>query len=38
MELSRPLPRLENKRSLLKGTVQGIASKIMSRTKRADSK
>lgn len=31
MELSRPLPRLENKRSLLKGTVQGIASKIMSR-------
>jgi len=38
MELSRPLPRLENKRSLLKGTVQGIASKIMSRTKRAESK
>jgi len=31
MELSRPLPRLENKRSLLKDTVQGIASKIMSR-------
>ena len=31
MELSRPLPRLENKRSLLKGTVQGIASKIMTR-------
>ncbi|TMO24091.1 TIGR01620 family protein [Pseudoalteromonas sp. S4741] len=38
MELSRPLPRLENKRSLLKGTVQGIVSKIMSRTKRAESK
>lgn len=38
MELSRPLPRLENKRSLLKDTVQGIASKIMSRTKRAQSK
>ena len=38
MELSRPLPRLENKRSLLKGTVQGVVSKIMSRTKRAESK
>lgn len=38
MELSRPLPRLENKRSLLKGTVQGIVSKIMSRTKRAENK
>jgi len=31
MELSRPLPRLENKRSLLKGTAQTIASKIVSR-------
>ncbi|MBB1422303.1 TIGR01620 family protein [Pseudoalteromonas sp. SG43-7] len=31
MELSRPLPRLEHKRSLLKGTAQLIASKIMSR-------
>jgi putative membrane protein len=31
MELSRPLPRLEHKRSLLKNTVQNIASKIISR-------
>ncbi|NMM40865.1 TIGR01620 family protein [Pseudoalteromonas arctica] len=31
MELSRPLPRLEHKRSLLKGTAQLIANKIMSR-------
>ncbi|TGE85787.1 TIGR01620 family protein [Pseudoalteromonas sp. KS88] len=33
MELSRPLPRLEHKRSLLKGTAQLIASKIVSRKK-----
>lgn len=33
MELSRPLPRLENKRNLLKSTVQNIASKIISRKK-----
>jgi len=31
MELSRPLPRLEHKRSLLKGTAQLIASKLLSR-------
>jgi putative membrane protein len=35
MELSRPLPRLEHKRSLLKGTVQRIASKIINRKKPA---
>ena len=33
MELSRPLPKLEHKRSLLKGTVQSIASKILKRGK-----
>ncbi|WP_404339220.1 TIGR01620 family protein [Pseudoalteromonas mariniglutinosa] len=31
MELSRPLPRLEHKRSLLRSTVQTIATKIVSR-------
>lgn len=31
MELSRPLPRLDHKPSLLKGTVQRIASKIINR-------
>ncbi|MCK8121439.1 TIGR01620 family protein [Pseudoalteromonas sp. 2CM32C] len=33
MELSRPLPKLEHKRSLLKGTVQSIAGKILKRGK-----
>lgn len=33
MELSRPLPRLEHKRRLLKGTAQLITSKIVSRKK-----
>jgi putative membrane protein len=33
MELSRPLPRLEHKRSLLKETVQSIAGKIIKRGK-----
>ena len=32
MELSRPLPRLEHKRSLLKDTANSIARKIASRT------
>jgi putative membrane protein len=35
MELSRPLPRLEHKRSLLKSTVQSIAGKIINRKKDA---
>lgn len=38
MELSRPLPRLENKRSLLKGTAQAIARKIVSRKAQAEDK
>ncbi|WP_288337178.1 YcjF family protein [uncultured Pseudoalteromonas sp.] len=33
MELSRPLPKLEHKRSMLKGTVQSIAGKILKRGK-----
>ena len=33
MELSRTLPRLEHKRSLLKETVQSIAGKIIKRGK-----
>jgi putative membrane protein len=33
MELSRPLPRLEHKRNLLKETVQSIAGKIIKRGK-----
>ncbi|MGO2012328.1 MAG: TIGR01620 family protein [Pseudoalteromonas sp.] len=38
MELSRPLPRLENKRKLLKGTAQAVASKIVSRREQAEDK